>query len=110
MAANSPLFFDIMDLERDIIKLEITNKELKELTISPEEMQEVRLYIVENEFAIETKLRKRQEIRNSLVEYTFHELHQPKHSLVEQFVVTPSQNGILLSLEENNEITEGIVL
>jgi len=67
---NNPLLLDIKDIERDILMLEKTIRELKELvengTVPEEDAQDLRLVIVENEFAVEEKLRRRKTIREAL--------------------------------------------
>lgn len=57
---------DIGDFERDIVLLERTNAELKEMIASGDVasgVDDIRFVIVENEFAIDSKLRLRKETR-----------------------------------------------
>jgi hypothetical protein len=66
---ESPIHLDIKDLERDIVLLERTNDELKTLIDGMEdevEKQELRVVIVENEFAIDQKLQRRHALRESI--------------------------------------------
>lgn len=81
---SSPLLLDIGDFERDILLLEKTNRELKEMIANGEidnededAVADVRYIIVENEFAIDIKLKSRKETRDlipelSKVEDVFH--------------------------------------
>jgi t-SNARE complex subunit (syntaxin) len=68
----SPLRADVGDLERDIKLLEKTNQELveflPEMEASSDEQADIRVVIVENEYAIASKLAQRKEIRNCIPE------------------------------------------
>ncbi|KAH9261757.1 hypothetical protein BASA81_000413 [Batrachochytrium salamandrivorans] len=69
--ACSPLMMDIGDFERDIVLLERTNAELKEMIENGDiasGLDDIRFVIVENEFAIDTKLRLRKETRELIPE------------------------------------------
>ena len=69
-STDNPIVLDIKDLEHAIIMLEKTMKDLTAM-METEEMDEetrsdMRVVIVENEFAISTKLRKRADLRAHL--------------------------------------------
>jgi len=85
-SSDSPFQLDIKDLERDILLLEKTNAELQEI-LKKENDQDLRLVIVENEYAIKAKLLRRKQLREKLglhVEDEFYYKRNSKESVQEE--------------------------
>jgi hypothetical protein len=69
-SGNTPLLTHVKELEDAVRMLEDTNFQLKQLVesadLSDEEASNIRTIVVENEYAIEAKIRKRRELLRSL--------------------------------------------
>ena len=69
---ENPMLFDLKDLENAIVQLTKTNAELTDLCrgsaveMNGDELFDLRVVIVENEYAIDSKLQKRKEILATL--------------------------------------------
>ena len=104
--AESPLSLDIKDLERDIVLLEQTNKQLKDILADDgsldNEATELRLVIVENEFAIEAKLKRRREL------HTLLGISTANDSFESERTITSTQSMDQKKMEEPRAVLLGI--